>query len=420
MPANDKQRAPALLSHTGAFKDVRTLTPVDGLVPYDLNFPFWSDGASKSRWMALPAAGKPGADNPTVTFSPTGEWAFPAGTVFVKHFEIATDPAHPDVNRRLETRLLVRDDAGGVYGITYRWRPDNSDADRMDEPRLEPVEMQDDAHDGPNPPRPRKQNWYFPGPQDCRTCHTPQAGLVLGVKSRQLNRDYAFPGATDNQLRAWAHAGLLRPAPDEEQIAKLPTLARPDDPQATAEDRARSYLDANCSHCHRPGGSAGNFDARYDTPLARQNLIDGSVLITLGLDRARVIAPNDVWRSVLLARLTTLEQPKMPPLAHETIDAHGVRLIEEWIRSLPGPQVLAPPMFSPTGGEFKDAVQVRLTDGDPAAVIRYTLDGGVPTKWSPAYEGPIEIKGPTTLRAKAFKDGATRSITAQETYIVGE
>ena len=79
-----------------------------------------------------------------------------------------------------------------------------------------------------------------------------------------------------------------------------------------------------------------------------------------------------------------------------------------------------PPTFSPPGGEFKTPVKVRLTDEDPAAVIRYTLDGSVPNRSSPAYDGPIEIKGPTTLRAKAFKEGATRSISAQETYIVGE
>lgn len=438
MPPNDKQRAPALLSQTGALKDVRTLTPADGLIAYDLNFAFWSDGASKSRWIALPAPDKPGAENPTIDFSPTGEWSFPAGTVFVKHFAMATDLAHADSSgskRRLETRLLVRDDAGGVYGVTYKWRPDNSDADRVDDARADPIEIKEAGPartpPGTAPAHPRTQNWFFPGPLDCRTCHTPQAGLVLGVKTRQLNRDYDYPapgGAAgaeaarihDNQLRAWNHAGLLRPAVNEEAIARLPRLARADDPRASAEDRARSYLDANCSHCHRPGGSAGNFDARYDTPLARQNLIDGPVLINLGLDRARVIAPNDVWRSVLLARLTTLEQPKMPPLAHETIDSQGVRLVEEWIKSLPGPPVLAPPAFSPAGGEFKTPVKVRLTHEDPGAVLRYTLDGSVPNKSSPVYQGPIEIKGPTTLRAKAFKDGATRSITAQETYIVGE
>jgi len=36
-----------------------------------------------------------------------------------------------------------------------------------------------------------------------------------------------------------------------------------------------------------------NFDARYQTPLARQNLIDGPVNIDEGIDRPHVISPHD-------------------------------------------------------------------------------------------------------------------------------
>ena len=81
----------------------------------------------KLRWIAVPA-GK-------ITFSPTGEWHFPAGTVFVKNFDLPMDAAHPEVKRRLETRLLVRDSQGGVYGVVYKWRPDGSDADLLNSKR---------------------------------------------------------------------------------------------------------------------------------------------------------------------------------------------------------------------------------------------------------------------------------------------
>lgn len=75
---------PALLSQTGAFADVRSLTPAARLVAYDLNVPFWSDGAAKRRWVALPDGGR-------VRYSPNGEWGFPAGALSAKHIELSAD-----------------------------------------------------------------------------------------------------------------------------------------------------------------------------------------------------------------------------------------------------------------------------------------------------------------------------------------
>ena len=115
MPGNSHGKIPLLLSQTGAFTDLRTLTPAPGLIPYDLIVPFWSDGAAKVRYLALPQGAQIG-------FTPDGDWTFPAGTVLVKTFELPTDEAHPQLKRRLETRFIVRDDKGGVYGVTYKWQ----------------------------------------------------------------------------------------------------------------------------------------------------------------------------------------------------------------------------------------------------------------------------------------------------------
>jgi mono/diheme cytochrome c family protein len=199
----------------------------------------------------------------------------------------------------------------------------------------------------------------------------------------------------------------------------LPRLARADDLSRSLADRARSYLDANCSHCHRPRGTVAYFDARYDEPLARQNLINGPVLIDERLDHPRVIAPNDIWRSVLLLRIDTTEAFKMPPLARNTIDEAGVKLLRQWIESLPGPPVLPPPEISPRGGKFDRPVTVTLRS-EPGAEIRYTLDGTVPSHSDKRYENPVQLAGPVILRAKAFMPGFTRSITAQEIFIIGE
>src|SRR6478735_4215534 len=113
LPADESGPMPARLSETGAFADTAALAPIAALDPYDVNVPFWADGAGKRRWIAIP-------DGPErVRFSPTGEWSFPPGTVFVKHFE------RPD-GARLETRLLVCDGPGKVRGAAYRWRADGS------------------------------------------------------------------------------------------------------------------------------------------------------------------------------------------------------------------------------------------------------------------------------------------------------
>jgi mono/diheme cytochrome c family protein len=265
----------------------------------------------------------------------------------------------------------------------------------------------------------RTQPWYYPSRQDCLVCHTANAGYVLGVKTRQLNRDFSYPsGVTDNELRAWNHLGLFDTNLDAADLKHLPQLARLDDSTRSLEDRARSYLDADCANCHRPRGTVANFDARYDTPLAKQNLIDGPVLIDERIDNPRIIAPNDIWRSLLFMRTDTIEAFKMPPLARNTIDEPGMKLLRQWIESLPGPPVLPPPAMAPRGGNYDQPVEVTLKS-EPGATIRYTLDGTVPTTSDSLYEKPIRLTGPTIVRAKAFKPGFTKSITAQEIFIVG-
>jgi uncharacterized repeat protein (TIGR03806 family) len=406
MPARADGKIPPLLSQTGAFSDTRHRIPSKALIPYDLVVAFWSDGATKSRWVAIPD-GK-------VKFSANGQWVFPAGTVFVKNFDLPTDATDPSAKRRLETRLLVRDSAGGVYGVTYKWRADGSDADLLPDSLSEQISIKTATGES------RQQTWYYPSRKDCTTCHTAGAGGVLGVKTRQLNRDFSYPsGATDNELRSWNHIGLFEPAIAADELGQLPAMAASDDTSRSLEDRARSYLDANCSHCHHPGGTVAYFDARYTTPLAQQGLIDGPVLIDQGIDRPRVISPHDVWRSIAFMRVDTDGDIRMPPLARETIDQKGVALLGEWINSLPGRPVLDPPTLSRPGGTYNPPLKIALQDSEPGTAIHYTLDGSDPEASDPLYEAPIPLSGTKILRARAFKDGFKQSITAQEVYIVG-
>ena len=405
LPENAAGPLPRLLSQTGVLQDTPNLVPDAGLVPYDLIVPFWSDGAEKTRWVSVPAGQQ-------IKFAATGEWVFPQGTVFVKTFELATNEMRPHSLRRLETRLLVRDDHGGVYGAVYKWRADNSEADLLATNLSEVIPIQTATGV-------RMQTWYYPSRADCLTCHTANAGLVLGVKTRQLNRELTYPsGVTENELAHWNHLGWFDTNYSAAGLGNYPKLARLDDPARSLEDRARSYLDANCSQCHRPKGTVAYFDARYDTPLARQNLIDGPVLIDERIDGSRVIAPNDIWRSILYLRTDTTEAFKMPPLARLTIDETGMKLLRQWIESLPGPPVLPPPVMSPTGGNFDQPVTVILKS-EPGATIRYTVDGTVPTSSDLLYEKPVQLTAPTILRARAFKPGFTKSIPTQQIFLVG-
>jgi len=408
MPARADGPLPQLLSQTGAFADTAHLVPTAGLIPYDLIVAFWSDGATKSRYMALPKGAKIGS-------TPDGEWIFPAGTVFVKTFELPTDEAHPEVRRRLETRLLVRDDQGGVYGVTYKWRPDNSDAELLAASLTENIQIHTRAG------ATREQTWYYPSRENCLTCHNSHTSGVLGVKARQLNRPMAYPsGVTDNELHTLNHLQLLNPAITAADLRTLPTLAALNDDSRSLEDRARSYLDANCGHCHRPGGTVAYFDARYSTPLDHQELIDGPILINEGIDRPHVVAPHDIWRSIAYMRIDTNGDIRMPPLARQTIDEQGVKLLGDWINSLPGKDVLVPPKIAPDGGTFSQPLTVTLSSSDAGAQIRYTLDGSAPGPGDVLYSGPIRLAGPTVVRARAYKDGMTRSITTESVFIVGQ
>ncbi|MDD5140407.1 MAG: PQQ-dependent sugar dehydrogenase [Verrucomicrobiales bacterium] len=333
---------PNLLSQTGAFADLEKLTPADALIPYTVNSPLWSDGAVKSRWLVVPA-------NSKINFSETGEWTFPAGTVFVKDFQLPVDDTNPRILHRLETRLLVRDTDGTVYGASYKWRADNSDADLVSVGTNEDIEVKTAAGS-------RTQKWFYPGRQDCITCHTTISGGVLGVKTRQLNGDFKYPnGVTDNQLRTLNHLALFDMPLDEKKISRLPKLAAIADPHASPNLRIRSYLDANCAQCHRPGGAGAFFDARFDTPLAKQNLINGPVQNPLGITGAKIIAPGDTNKSILFRRMSLAGENQMPPLAKNVVDEKAVAVFAQWISALH----VAPPTL-PHGWQDADIGDVGL------------------------------------------------------------
>jgi len=406
---------PQQLSGTGVFTNTPNMAPFNGLISYSPNVPLWSDGAAKIRYMAIPNGGAPYAPNEQMGFAPTGSWSFPAGTVFVKTFELQTNLTNAAALRRLETRLLVRDTNGTVYGVTYKWRPDYSDADLLTVSSNENIAIT-------TPTGVVTQTWYYPSPADCLTCHTPVANYVLGVNTRQLNGNYTYPGSgvTDNQLRTLNRVGLFYPAIDEGSISNYEQMYAVTNQSASLVSRARSYLDANCAQCHQPGGSGPTFDARYNTPLTNQNLIYGVLSKgNLGYDNAYVIVPKDTWRSVLYDRMNTVDPSiKMPPLARNVIDSNAVNELAAWINSLPGTPAEAPPVITPPGGTFAGSVNVTLIPPDTNATLYYTLDGTLPTPGSALYTGPFDLHVSATVMANAFESGFTNSVAASARFII--
>jgi uncharacterized repeat protein (TIGR03806 family) len=415
MPDSFAGALPPLLSQTGVFTNTPAMQVANGLIPYTVNVPLWSDSAVKTRWMSVPNTGAPYTMDEQITFATNGEWTFPAGTIFVKHFEMVTDEVHPNVRQRIETRLLVRDNAGAVYGVTYRWRPDNSDADLLTTADVEDFLIT-------NSFGVRTQTWYFPSPDNCIDCHNSVANYVLGVKTRQLNgtNTYGSTGQSDNQLRTLNRLGMLNPAIDEASIAGYAKLSNLTNTFASLEERSRSYLDVNCSFCHRPNGDGPTFDARYDTPLTNQNIINGILAKgDLGYDNARVVTPKDILRSVLYDRMNTLDTSiQMPEFQRSLIDTGALQVLGDWINSLPGTPALNPPAISPNGGVFSPSVSVTISHPDTNAILRYTLDGSLPSTSSTLYTGSFLLTNSATVRATAFEAGYNQSVATSASFYI--
>ena len=416
MPATYTGTLPALLSGTGAFSDTPNRIPASGLIPYLPNTPLWSDGAAKSRYLAVPNHGGPLTSDEQINFLATNTWTFPAGTVFVKNFDLVVNQTNASVPlRRLETRLLVRDINGGVYGVTYKWRADNSDADLLSSSLNEAILIT-------NATGVSTQTWYYPSPSDCLTCHTPMANYVLGVNTRQLNGNLTYPatGITDNQLRTLNRLGLFNPAFNEANITNYSMLSSLTNLSASLQQRARSYLDANCAQCHQPGGSGITFDARYDTPLAQQHLTNYPAAFAIGIsDHACIVKAGDIWRSTLLNRINTNDPAiKMPPLARNLIDTNAVQIITDWINSLPGTPALAPPAILPPGGAFFSTANVTLQAPDTNATLFYTLDGSLPDTNSLRYSGTFNVLSNVTVSAFAVETNFNNSIAVNALFLV--
>ena len=324
---------PASLADAQVFSDLGAQTPAAGVVPYEVNAPFWSDGATKTRFIRLPPGER-------IAFASRGPWSFPDQTLLIKNFYLDLVRGDPASRRIIETRFLIkRVGTPGWDGYSYLWNEAGTDATLLADSTTVAYVI-DDPQD---PVGFLLQEYYFPARQDCEVCHTKGAGYVLGVHTAQLHSD-----AEQNQLHTLAQQGLFTEELPTD-LSSLPRLPNPFDPSVPLDQRARSYLDVNCAPCHRPE-SVGRtiIDLRYDTPLTETNVIGAfPTLGDIGEPEALILSPGEPHLSTLYLRLLTLGTFRMPPLASSIIDERGANLIAEWIASMGTPKVVAATAASP-------------------------------------------------------------------------
>ncbi len=379
---------PATLFHTGAFTNLAALTnetdpltPNAGVVPYDINVPFWSDNARKTRWHFRPST------DSTIGFSRDGNWSFPTGTVWVKHFDLELTNGVPSSAKRLETRLLVKNDAG-VYGVTYRWGNSVSNAALVADAGMDESFVINDGGVL------RTQVWHYPSRSECLTCHTPLSGFALGFGTAQLNRDVESGNGPTNQIEALSRAGYFTSAVSN--LNMLTALAHATNAAWSREWRVRSYLHANCAQCHQPGGTGlGSWDARYHNPLSVSGLIRGMLNDDRGDTNNRVVMPGELAHSMLHTRIAARGQGQMPPLATRVLDSQAIALLSSWITNdLAGYQTFPEWQIArfgatnaPNAGANDDA------DGDGAPNHQEWLTGTDPNSSSDSWGMGVSLNG---------------------------
>jgi hypothetical protein len=313
-------RAPERLRDTGLFAPGSIETAAAGVRSFTPQYPLWSDGATKRRWVKLPPGGAIDAARPAA-------WDFPAGTQFWKEFSVG--------GRRVETRMIERRPDGAWRFVAYVWN------DAQTEATLVPAEGIRSL------PLPGGARYTIPSEADCRACHDGAASPILGFTALQLSsdRDALAPHAEptrpgDLELRALAQSGGLVNLPAA-LVDTPPRIGAP-----TPAGRAvLGYLNANCGHCHADPKLAG-----AAVPVELQLAIDPAdplagerVLRTLltsvsryrpaGATDARLIVPGDARAGTLLTRLRSRDpRVQMPPLGTVKPDVEAIALIERWIQ----------------------------------------------------------------------------------------
>jgi uncharacterized repeat protein (TIGR03806 family) len=318
------------LSDWHLFRDLALQTPADGVVPYDVIAPLFSDYTTKFRFMYVP-------EGQTVGYEADDILAFPEGSIFVKTFAHAADSREPfEALTIVETRILIREPDGWV-AHTYVWNEEQTEAERLVSGTGVPVSFV--GPDGQT----IDTDYRVPNTNECKNCHKVDDTVVpLGPKVRQLDRNHEYDGVSKNQLKYLVELGWLAdtlpPEKDRERLV---------DPYGDEELflRVRSYFEANCASCHRNGGEASTskllLDFASTNPADNPEILWGICKTPASAGGANCghtydVVPGRSDLSIMICRMTSTDPEKrMPPLGSKVVHQEGLALLSEWIDSLP-------------------------------------------------------------------------------------
>lgn len=314
---------PARLADTGLYADPTTKTLAPGVFPFSPQYPLWSDGAVKRRWIRLPAGRAIDASDPDA-------WVLPIGTRIWKEFAFA---------RRIETRYMERTASGEWLYATYRWNEEETEA------TLAPARgVKRAAESRPGVP------YGLPSVADCRACHESGAAPVLGFAALQLSsdRDPLAPHATPPEPGSVDLEELLRRG----LVAGLPATIAAHAPRVRAETptarAALGYLHGNCAGCHNGRGPLASLDFSLEVAVAPAHTQMQAALRTATGHTAKFqpaasmqllrIAAGAPDASLLVRRMASRQAIlQMPPLGTHRVDQEALTLVEAWIRDLGRP-----------------------------------------------------------------------------------
>jgi len=209
----------------------------------------------------------------------------------------------------IETQMIAYN-RGIWQTFAFAWNDTGNDATLVQEPIARQL--------------PNGVPWLHRSPAQCQQCHNTRHGWLLGYRFSQLDRHVKRGGNWVNQLDYWVKQGFINEIPAHIRTNPMPD---PTDESVGTVQRARAYLDANCSSCHQKGGMAQH----VGIDLGRT-----SSLASMGLCRIRhdhfFINPHAPSQSLIIKRMRDSAFP-MPPDRMQ-VDQNGLRLVEKWIKSL--------------------------------------------------------------------------------------